>query len=501
MSNELDRHIGEKLGNYESAVDTDALWQAVQPPRRRRPWGWLLLLLLIGAGTGFWLTWESDSSAEVITATAESNTSSTSRSSISTSVADEKKMSSEKERNNLPLSASSSLPVEEATAVDLRSTVEPENVADLSAKKAGRLENTPMTKAKEELGSAKTISLNTEQQLENQLVIESGQTSKDDLSAFPAEKLEKDVEVLEASNSSTPLPTTNPGFNKNETGGFVKPVAEPLAPIAKLAFDLSYLHSLPESNHIPPVDLLKGAPPGRKKQQWFAQMDAAYLFPQRELSAGAVPDSTTLVSDRASREEVLEGISVDLSVGVRRKVGWQLRAGLGYTQINILFSNSVTTQTVDTLDGLQMLVYGPDNSVDSIFGPVPFYETTLREKQTYNSFRQWEVPVLAGYNFELGAVELLIEGGLRMQLNRSWEGEVLYGEEGLQDLASKDWYRSGLALSLQGGLQLAYPISDKLDVLAGGSVRYSLQDFSRDTAPFKERYQLLGGQVSLRYKF
>ena len=55
MSNELDKQISERLHHYESAVDAEAIWDAVKPPRRRRPWFWLFLFFGgIGIAGGAW---------------------------------------------------------------------------------------------------------------------------------------------------------------------------------------------------------------------------------------------------------------------------------------------------------------------------------------------------------------------------------------------------------------------------------------------------------------
>jgi hypothetical protein len=269
--------------------------------------------------------------------------------------------------------------------------------------------------------------------------------------------------------------------------------------IETLTFEAKYAG---EKNELVEVTPAATAYRRSKNSPFFAQIDAAYFGLQRKLE-----NKDSLASDwaneRANTEQLLEGLSADLSFGYRSRGGWQFRGGLGYTQLNTLFESTVTTQTVDTVQGLQLLIYGPGNSVDSIFGPVAYYETTTRAVQTYNSIRQWELPLLAGYNFELGRLTLLAEAGVRLQLSRSWEGRVFSPdlENNFQDLSATDWYRTGLGVSLQGGLQLAYPITSKLDVLVGGSIRYNLQDFSGDESPFRERYQLLGGQLSLRYRF
>ncbi|WP_020537652.1 hypothetical protein [Lewinella cohaerens] len=480
MSNELDKHIGETLGRYESNVDAEALWEAVKPPKRRMPWLWFLALFgAVAIAGGLWL-WSDDGSETVVDSQQVVS---------NATVANEEGNTSDE--------------TYQETANQAASGLEPQDDMLLADK-------VPMSvlATKNTTSSLTSVAKNTTVgDTEIQVTEEAVNTNL----VVANEKPEQDTRVLgnitnEASSGNTidednaedrtaEAVTEDASVTVSNNPVFTKAVQN----IGTLAYEVS----LTEGEEELPIITLGDLPSrNRKASPFFAQVDVAYLGVQRQLEN---KDSlgVSWVSKRVNSEEVLEGLSADVSFGYRSPDGWQVRGGLGYTQLNTLFESTAVTQTVDTVTGVTMLIYGPGNSVDSVLGPVAYYETQTRERKTYNSIRQWELPLLGGYNFELGRLTLLAEAGVRLRLQRSWEGTVLNQslENEFQDLSTTDWYRTGLGVSLQGGLQLAYPITSQLDILAGGSVRYNLQDFSAEESPFTERYQLLGGQLGLRYRF
>ncbi|MGH1436057.1 MAG: hypothetical protein ACRBG0_16545 [Lewinella sp.] len=479
MSNELDKHIGETLGRYESDVDAEALWIAVKPPKRRMPWFWLLALFGIVAIAGGVALWTDDESE--IAANSQQIVDNT----ITASEEGDAINETYQEAGNHEISGLKSQ--DDMLLVDK---------VPMSMPEAKNTTNS-LTSVAKNTTARDTRTQVTEKVINTNLVVAN-------------EKYEQDTRVLENITSETSSENTINGDNadlETETvteGALVTASNHPV--FTKAAQNIGTLAcevSLTEDDEKLPLVNLENSPSrNRKNNQFFAQVDVAYLGVQRQLEN---KDSlgVSWVSRRTNSEQVLEGLSADLSLGYRSRDGWQVRGGLGYTQLNTLFESTAITETVDTVTGVTMLIYGPDNTVDSVLGPVAYYETTRRERKTYNSIRQWELPLLAGYNFELGRLTLLAEAGVRLRLQRSWEGTVLNGEleNEFQDLSTTDWYRTGLGVSLQGGLQLAYPVTSQLDILAGGSVRYNLQDFSTEESPFMERYQLLGGQLSLLYRF
>lgn len=483
MSNELDKHIGETLGRYESSVDADALWQAVKPPQRRKPWLWLLLLLagMVVVAGGLWY-WSVDNKEGQMVENPPA-------------VVDNAILSGEKEATLSTPKTEDKVAAQttQQTAVDsaqkaTTSVAETENATKRPPKVYKKEEVEANSTSTKRNTAADDIATGNAERKEVKTAESVVAISEKNTVVAPLNE-EEEVTTVLSSLGTNPLEVVT----TNERSISTLPVVE------TLTFRVKSTGSENEVMEITPAAATYGR---SKNSPFFAQIDVAYFGLQRELEN---QDSLAWdwASDRTNSEELLEGLSADLSFGYRSQRGWQIRGGLGYTQINTLFGNTVTTQTVDSVNGLILLIYGPNNSVDSFYGAVAHYETTTRQKQTYNSIRQWELPLLAGYNFELGRLTLLAEAGVRLRLNRSWEGTVSNRslENNLQDLATTDWYRTGLGLSLQGGIQLAYPITSQIDILAGGSVRYSLPDFSSDESPFVERYQLLGGQLSLRYRF
>jgi hypothetical protein len=483
MSNELDKHIGETLGRYESSVDAEALWQAVKPPKKRKPWLWLLLLagaVVVAGGLWSWSTNNEEGRMVESSLPIVDNTALSGEKEVTVSVPEAE--------DKIAVPAAEETTVDRVGETGRGSVVETENATPFFPEVRKEVNSEANRIGTKEKITADNISIdNTERK---------GVNIEDPILAV-AEKGSVIIPLNEEEENTTLLPSIQGKPLEVVTTKERSTTSTPL--VEKLNFGVKSTGSENEVMEITPVATTYRR---SNKSSFFAQIDVAYFGLQRELEN---KDSLAWdwVSDRTNTEELLEGLSADLSLGYRSEGGWQIRGGLGYTQINTLFGNTVTTQTIDSVNGLTMLIYHPDNSVDSIFGAVAYYETTNRQKQTYNSIRQWELPLLAGYNFELGRLTLLTEAGVRLRLNRSWEGTVSNRdlENGFQDLAAVDWYRTELGLSLQGGIQLAYPITSQLDILAGGSIRYNLKDFSSDASPFVERYQLLGGQLSLRYRF
>jgi len=484
MSNELDKHIGETLGRYESSVDAEALWQAVKPPRKRKPWLWLLLLAgVIAVAGGLW-SWSAMKQQDQVV---EGDS----------PMVDHTVLSTEKDATfTIPESGEevASTSVQESAVSEMPDAM---SISSGTEKVKELPPATPTNKATEEkeiAANGNTVNDKNSTTLTKPMKLEVNQSvvdlSKEKTTVNSSDQNEEPVVVLSSLSESRQLDTEP---NTETVPVLVAPAIE------TLVFGPEFTEEKEELTIATPV---ASAYRRSKNSPFFAQIDVAYFDLQRKLEN---KDSLNWdwASERTNSEQLLEGLSADLSFGYRSRSGWQFRGGIGYTQLNTLFASTVTTQTVDTVQGLTMLVYNPDNSVDSIFGSVAYYETTSRQKQTYNSIRQWELPLLAGYNFELGRLSLLVEAGVRLRLNRNWEGIVFNQDLGnnFQDLSTTDWYRTGLDLGLQGGIHLAYPIRPQIDILAGGSVRYNLQDFSGDNSPFTERYQLLGGQLGLRYRF
>ena len=494
MSNELDKHISEQLHRYESAVDAEAIWASVKPPRRRRPWLWMLLLLgvLSVAGGSWWMLNDGQQDTGEIgeqhtdSAASAAAPGSTTTTQGSTALASDD-VAEEQMVERFPTAS-----VETAEIME-RNTGQSFSTAEFPSPK-GIQKKTGAASMPEETANNKY-----------RIAEKSSETVLDE-ARFPAEStapLAADESLGkegqgETAESTTAFPEdSEPSVNDEvNTASLTRETVQ--AVDYRLATRAGAI-SWPESAALSAVLLSEASSKRRKRRgsPWAIQADGAYLLVKRELASDSLG---SWIDRRLATEEVLEAYSADLGLGYAFHKNWQIRAGLGYTQINTAFSLLETSSRVDTAEGLQTIIFNPDSTVDSIMGPIEIYETTQRRREIYNSFRQWELPILVNYEAAFGRMSLIAEAGARLRFSRSWEGSLLNNSDEVVSLEDQDWYRSGLGLSFQAGLQLGYEISPQWQVRVGGTFRYSPSDFSTEAMPFQERYQLRGLQLGIRYQ-
>ena len=106
---------------------------------------------------------------------------------------------------------------------------------------------------------------------------------------------------------------------------------------------------------------------------------------------------------------------------------------------------------------------------------------------------------MINYQARLNRFYVIGELGARLRIRRAWEGKLLDPMGEVVSLENEDWYRSGLGISLQTGVHLAYQITNQMQLRLGGSIRYSVNSFTKKDAAFKENYQLQGMQLGILF--
>jgi hypothetical protein len=477
MSNELDKQFSDRLIGYESAVDAEALWEAVKPPRKKRPWAWLWLLLVGGivlfSASWWYLDDEQGSISVVATNTTEAKTQTTSKN--------------------------------EAAIIENQTTAGIKSIAADAASPEVTAANTTVSVSPTDLKTKPTLV-----SVETTTLTESTSATTDDQETVIATAQTKALEESSDKNFNSPdlIPSTestNPKNTEEDSNAAPLKTIEASSRTQQEAaslittLDMGLLPSQINTT-LPALTTISEDSYFSKSSPWFLQLDAGYYGLQRTLS-----NNDTLgnewIDKRKQTESLLEANSFDVTLGYQLTKKWELRTGFAYTQINTAFNYTASSIEVDTVEGLQVIVYENGAVVDSIFGPVASYTATLQEKRTYNSFRQWEVPLLLAYNFGAGKIHYQAEAGLRLLVQRQWEGNIINTSNEFVDLSERDWYRNSLGVSFQAGIKAMYDLTPRTSVLAGFSARYHPQQFTTDNAPFKERYQLLGASIGLRHRF
>lgn len=473
MSNELDKLINDRLHNYESDVDAEAIWAAVKPERRRP---WFLILLFFGGISIL-------SGAYLLFSESEKNGEHLQNAYLANPTAKEYAI---KEANLEQKEECESIhpSTENKETIVVNKLTEKENIKSSTLNK--KIADTPKRNAKINVLSQKND--NMEKMLsKEQVVTDFTATKNSDLVI-----INKDESVEEHQQKMV-----------DAVANSIEIVEESEYDLRQIAPINDYLPTLMRPISSPssfPKDKLEEAANQllykKDASPWAFQVDAAYLFINRTLESENLDN---WINDRLATESTLEAWSSDITLNYAINQSWQVRAGIGYTQINTQFSYDNISTIIDSVQGVQAIVYLPSNQVDSIYGQIQRTQTIDRNLNIYNSFSQWELPVLINYQARLNRFSVIGELGTRLRIRRAWEGKLLNPMGEVVSLENEDWYRSGLGISLQAGVHLAYQLSNQMQLRLGGSIRYSVNSFTKKDAAFKENYQLQGMQLGILF--
>ncbi len=469
-SDKLDKYFRDTLGNYESDVDAEAIWQAVKPERRRPVIWWFLFgaVLLGGLGLSIAKFWPSEEAA----------------------LAHENK---QKQLEEVVAPAESSIetsPASATTAVIAGETLYQNELAGAEVATQGGTVPSAIETSIEAIQTPtnQTLSNTDIENVESSLVIEDEEESASTTAI-----------VDEATQSSFPTSNLADRATALETVSYVEALRKERGtnwqtnPLAAGDYRL-----LPETALVD--DLPAEQAYYRRSRPWAIQAQAgAHQLHRKLASNDSLGDDWIAI--RTSSEQSLEAISAEVSLSYRLPSKWQVRAGLGWTMINTVSQNRQISTIEVEREGVQQIIIGPNQDSTFIIGTVTAYETIDQYRKTYNSFQHWDVPVLVGYNLDLGHWELLLEGGIRFNVQQSIEGQILNAEGNVASLEEAMVYRTSLGLTYQAGLGLSYAITAQLGLQLNTNFRYYPKSFSEDSASIDERYQLLGAQVGLRWRF
>lgn len=484
MSNELDKQFSDKLQGYESLVDAEALWEAVKPATKKRPWMWLWLLFvvgLLGAGTGWYYTNQTATAALATT------------------------INSDLPINNLTTTEGSNLEYPEQNS-QVNEQVDKEIVRKEESESQSVVSGTNDLMVATPIARARPADENDNSQTATEASVNSRSIAE-----F-ADVQVQETSTVESLNHPDELNETKTGAVVNETTQRTTIVdRQELVPgnnrlsVTKLALiptlEAGLLADRSNDVTLPVISDLTERSYWSKGSPWFLELNAGYYLLDRTLETSHDSVYGNWLDTREQTESTLEANSFDVTLGYELSDRLELRSGIAYNQLNTAFNYAISSMAIDTVEGLQTIVYEGDTIVDSIFGPIARYTTSLQEKRTYNSFRQLEIPFLVAYNLGERKLHYQVEAGVRLLLQRRWEGNILNADDEFLDLSQTDWYENSLSLSFQAGLKAVYDLSAQTSIVGSVNLRYYPQAFTTETAPFKEQYQLSGATIGLRHNF
>jgi len=210
---------------------------------------------------------------------------------------------------------------------------------------------------------------------------------------------------------------------------------------------------------------------------------------------------------REQTESALVGSTFGFYADVTFRNKFLLRTGLNYfiarekfrfvqEDDQILKSKVIVSDTIQGTDGKTYL------QLDTLF----YLESGTRVRQSVNSFRVIEMPLLAGIQFDHGRWYGSVIGGLLLQLYQFNEGLIL-DKNTLEPVAfssrsqNEQYFRQSWGLGVYASLQLGYRLTDAYSVIFEPNIRYYPGNTLVDGNPLVQTNTILGSNLGIRYSF
>ncbi len=175
--------------------------------------------------------------------------------------------------------------------------------------------------------------------------------------------------------------------------------------------------------------------------------------------------------------------------------GMSIRAGLNYSQVNEKFTF--------TAGNVVQIVYIIDASGDTTGS---YTATSTRYKVTHNKFRTLDIPLSIGYEMGNGRFHANINAGAVINLYSWQQGDVL--DKSLQPVNintnaqnSPYQFKTNIGLGFIGAVSMYYKLNDRFHLLAEPYFRYNFSPASKSELTYKQKYNIAGLKLGVRYDF
>ncbi len=223
----------------------------------------------------------------------------------------------------------------------------------------------------------------------------------------------------------------------------------------------------------------------------------------RTLSSTGIDNTAldTLLNLRSTFEAPLEALHANLLINAHFPSGFYVSSGVAFTQISEVYSNN-STQSEIVIDsmGIQKRIINITGDTIDVIGPVATTITSTFSKKYYNTYRMIDIPVFIGYQYDFGDWKTDFSLGVFANLFLATEGRIPNTPTTDLDLSTNgdDIYRSRIDYSLQFGIGVSKSLTDKLSLRVNPTLRYYSKNFMKENYGLEQRYLLFGGTLGLR---
>jgi len=177
------------------------------------------------------------------------------------------------------------------------------------------------------------------------------------------------------------------------------------------------------------------------------------------------------------------------------------KIGLQYSEINEKFNyaNNNAIRTVPVV--IQRFLADAAGTMRVVFDTSNLTQAGTQYKLTYNHYKSIDVPILIGYETGNDRFKAAINTGLILNINTSYNGDLLDSSLNPIDIGSNNVYKSNTGVSLYLGLSLATKLNNRFHLFTEPYIRYRLSDMTGTHEPFTQKINVGGLSFGLRYNF
>lgn len=487
----FENKIKEELSTHRADVDIDSLWQAIEPAvddinknrrkkRRMIFWLWFVGVCLAGglATTYFLTSANGAATGETIALTKIDHTRNEDVQNAETTLLNENieideqetVISTENQNDVSPKTRSSESPIENKTIENKLKTPITTNSTIVPSDKKTSTEN----RIKHQVSSIKNTETNSSSAVQETIV--ENRSQHENTAAIGAASDRKNSLLL------TSLPALKMALLKSAEKNIIK-LPEPIDFSETLMEDMAEKEAAEAMRQY-----------GSKSPWRFAVgLNGGIGYANRSLSG-----DDALVELRDQYERSLETTHIGIHFTGQHESGFNASTGLQYTQMVELFERNQTFETRDSVFGIvKYVVISPDTF--AVEGMIPNDSTTVYRKKYYNRYKLIDIPVLVGYQHELGDWTIGGQIGVIANISLKTEGRVL--SSATTDEAINDLFQSSVGLSYYASASVGYQLNDHLEINAAPYFRFFPKNFAKSSYSVEQKYNLIGLEMRLRYWF
>lgn len=242
----------------------------------------------------------------------------------------------------------------------------------------------------------------------------------------------------------------------------------------------------------------------RKKQAayWTLEPGIALSLTGRSISPTEGNPGGSQAEVNNQYEQALEAITFQGLAGYHHSTGLSLRTGLAFTRINSKVESVFTTTGTEPVETIIAIIESPNGSRSEQTGIVQVENETVTTEKYYNSITSMDIPLLIGYRFGGTKWGFTVEAGPTFNLSSGGTANLYDGAGNYRTVGSEHFRSKREGQGFMANFGGAYNLSKKTMLTANLRLQgFGNGGFEEPSVGYATRYTLIGVQLGYRVRF